>query len=123
MSLRGVTQNSNRPTTLKRELETTIIVEDSNTVVIGGLIDEGLSKTQGRTPCLGDIPFLGYAFKSTASGSEKTNLYIFLTPKVVKNPLEADKIFRKKHEEIQQMKHEEIRLYDDKNPLKSLLLE
>lgn len=103
----------NRPTTLKRELETTILVEDANTVVIGGLIDESLSKTVGRMPCLGSIPVLGWGFKSNATGSEKTNLYVFLTPRVVKNPVEAKELYDEKNEEIRQIKKEEIRLYDD----------
>ena len=113
----------NRPTTLKRELETTIIVEDSHTVVIGGLIDESLSRTVGKTPCLGDVPILGYAFKSDSTGSEKTNLYVFLTPKVVKSPLEADQVYKKKQKEINKIKKEEIKLYNDEHTLKSLLLE
>lgn len=113
----------NRPTTLKRELETTIIVEDSHTVVIGGLIDESLSRTVGKTPCLGDVPILGYAFKSDSTGSEKTNLYVFLTPKVVKSPLEADQVYKKKQKEIDKIKKEEIKLYNDEHTLKSLLLE
>ena len=115
------TANADRPTTLKREVETTIIVEDANTVVIGGLIDESLSQSVGKMPCMGDIPFLGYAFKNESTGSERTNLYIFLTPKVVKNPLEAKEIYQKKNNEIQTLRKKEIKLYEDKQTLKKLL--
>ncbi len=92
----NTTSSEDRPTTLKRELETTIIVEDGNTVVIGGLIDESLSKEVDQVPCLGDIPLLGNAFKSQSSGSDRTNLFIFLTPRVVKNTLEAKRFTRRK---------------------------
>lgn len=116
------TSNADRPTTLKRELETTIIVEDGNTVVIGGLIDESLSKEVGRVPCLGDIPVLGNAFKSQSSGSDRTNLFIFLTPRVVKNTLEAKKIYQEKKEKIDELHKQEIKLYDEDAPIKSILL-
>ena len=93
-----------RPTTLKRQIDTTIIVEDSNSVVIGGLIDETLTKSEYKTPCLGDVPLLGWAFKSVSKGEDNTNLYIFLTPKVIKNPLEAQKIYLEKGGAIQSKK-------------------
>jgi general secretion pathway protein D len=60
-----------RPTTLKRTINTTVIVKDKNTVVIGGLIDDSFSNTEYRVPCLGDIPVLGWAFKSMSKSSEK----------------------------------------------------
>jgi general secretion pathway protein D len=116
------TNNADRPTTLKRELETTIIVEDANTVVIGGLIDESLSKEVGKVPCLGDIPFLGNAFKSRSSGSDRTNLFIFLTPRVVKNTLEAKEIYKEKKDKMDELHKQEIKLYDEDAPVKSILL-
>jgi general secretion pathway protein D len=101
-----------RPTTFKREIKTTIIVEDSNSVVIGGLIDESLTKTEYKTPCLGDVPVLGWAFKSVSKGEDKTNLYVFLTPRVVKNPLELDKIYHEKAKDIESIKTGEVLLYN-----------
>ncbi len=110
--LDSVNQSSpDRPTTLKRQIETTIIVEDGNSVVIGGLIDESITKTVYKTPCLGDIPVLGWAFKTVSEGEEKTNLYVFLTPKVIKNPLEAENIYEKKSKAIESIKKGEILLY------------
>ncbi|MBF0376615.1 MAG: type II secretion system secretin GspD [Desulfamplus sp.] len=110
--LDSVTQNNNdRPTTLKRQIQTTLIVEDGNTVVIGGLIDESLSESQQSLPCLGDIPGVGYLFKTVSKGADRTNLYVFLTPKVVKNPLEAQKIYQDKKEDIDTIKRGDIKLY------------
>ncbi len=104
--------NPNRPTTLKRQIETTIVVEDGNSVVIGGLIDESQSSRQFQTPCLGSIPFMGWAFKSMGEGKEKTNLYVFLTPRVVKNPVEVRQLYEEKRTEAETLKKGEVLLYD-----------
>jgi general secretion pathway protein D len=96
-----VNQNSpDRPTTYKREIQTTIIVEDKSTVVIGGLIDTSLSESTTKVPCLGDIPALGLLFKKVSKGDDRTNLYVFLTPKVVNNPSQAQTIYEDKQKQI-----------------------
>jgi len=94
------TDGSVRPTTLKRTVDTSVIVKDNNTVVIGGLIGEDLSKTARKIPCLGSIPVLGWLFKSFARGRSKTNLYVFITPHVVRHPSEAEEIYKKKKSHI-----------------------
>jgi len=94
---------TDRPTTLKRKVETTLIVEDGNTIVIGGLIDESLSSIEHKIPCLGDLPGISYLFKNTSKGEDRTNLYVFLTPRVVKNPLEASALYRIKKKDIDQV--------------------
>ena len=101
----------NRPTTLKRTVETTVMVKDSSTVVIGGLIDDTFSQTEYKVPCLGDIPGLGWLFKTRSKGSEKSNLFIFITPKVVQNPKEASTIHESKKNAIDEMRETQIRLY------------
>lgn len=113
-----VNQSSpDRPTTLKREIDTTIIVEDGSSVIIGGLIDESLTKTRTQTPCLGGMPGVGWAFKSESKGGERTNLYVLLTPKVVKNPLEVQEIFQQKKEEMDRIRSGEIDLYRGFEPM------
>ncbi|MDL2123568.1 MAG: type II secretion system secretin GspD [Deltaproteobacteria bacterium] len=99
------------PTTLKRTIDTTVIVKDKNTVVIGGLIDDSFSNTEYKVPCLGDIPVLEWAFKSMSKSSDKTNLFIFLTPHVVKNPAEADTVYKKKKDQIDKIKEGNIKMY------------
>jgi general secretion pathway protein D len=105
------TTSPDRPTTLKRTIETTVIVKDGNTVVIGGLIDDSFTKTTFKTPCLGDIPLLGLAFKSVSKAGEKSNLYIFLTPHVVKSPAEADALYKIKKEEMDKVEEGRIKMY------------
>ena len=125
--LDSVNQSSpDRPTTLKRKIETNIIVKDTNTVVIGGLIDESLTKTQTKVPCLGDIPLLGWGFKNESKGVNKTNLYVFITPKVIQNPLEAAIIYKEKKAEIKLIQKGNINLYNQKdrtNSIQPILIE
>ncbi|MFO7554134.1 MAG: type II secretion system secretin GspD [Desulfobacterales bacterium] len=106
------TTSSDRPTTLKRTIDTTVIVKDGNTVVIGGLIEDSFSDTEFKVPCLGDIPMLGHLFKTTERGSAKTNLFVFISPRVVKNPAEAQAILDSKQDQIDQIKEGKIKMYE-----------
>jgi general secretion pathway protein D len=107
-----------RPTTLKRTIDTTVIVRDNNTVVIGGLIDDTTTNTVNKVPCLGSIPIMGWLFKAAADITEKTNLYVFLTPRVINNPAEADAIYQNKKEQIDSIEAGSIKLYEkiEKSP-------
>jgi general secretion pathway protein D len=100
-----------RPTTLKRTVETTVMVKDSSTVVIGGLIDDNFSQTEYKVPCLGDIPGLGWLFKTRSKGNEKSNLFIFITPRVIQNPEEATNILESKKTKMDEMREMQIKLY------------
>ena len=105
-----------RPTTLKRSAETTVIVKDKNTVVIGGIIGESIERGAYQVPCLGDIPGLGLLFKSRSRSRNKTNLFIFLTPHIIENPIEAQKIYDEKKEEIEKIKGGAIKMYEKPKP-------
>jgi len=100
-----------RPTTLKRAAETTVIVKDKNTVVIGGIIGESTERGSYQVPCLGDIPVLGLLFKSQSRSRNKTNLFVFLTPHIIENPIEAQKIYDEKKEEMNKIKGGAIKMY------------
>jgi general secretion pathway protein D len=105
-----------RPTTLKRSAETTVIVKDKNTVVIGGIIGESTERGAYQVPCLGDIPCLGSLFKSKSRSQNKTNLFIFLTPHIIENPLEARKIYDEKKAEIDKIRGGAIKMYKKPEP-------
>jgi len=62
-------------------------------------------------PCLGDIPLLGWLFKSLSKGGEKTNLFIFLTPHVIKNPYEIKELYKEKKEYMDKLEGTEIKMY------------
>ncbi len=102
---------SGQPTTLKRTVETTAIVKDRNTVVLGGLIDDQIDNTQYKVPCLGDIPGLGFLFSTQAKSKDKTNLYVFLTPRVIQSPEEATRVATQKRDQIDSLREEQIKLY------------
>ena len=69
-----------------RSANTVVVTPDAQTVVIGGLISNSKSSSDSKIPLLGDIPVLGYLFKSAASANQKTELLMFLTPHIVDAP-------------------------------------
>ena len=71
------------PTTRKREVETTIRMLDGQTAVIAGLLSEDGSNSNAKVPGAGDIPLLGWLFKNKEESNSKTNLLIFITPRVI----------------------------------------
>jgi general secretion pathway protein D len=80
-----------------RRVQNTVVVADGDTVVIGGLIAEVTGSQENKVPFLGDIPVLGWLFKSTSEKVRRTNLIIMLTPHIIRNPsdLEAESIYRR----------------------------
>ena len=80
--------SADTPTTYKRTASTTVVLNDSDTVVIGGIIGHDSSENEWKIPVLGDIPGLGWLFKTKSSSSAKTNMFIFITPRIVRNPAE-----------------------------------
>ncbi|MDA8429860.1 MAG: type II secretion system secretin GspD [Geobacteraceae bacterium] len=71
--------------TTKRSAKTSIVVKDKETVVIGGLIQDQEGETVSKVPFLGDIPLLGWLFKTKVKTHQKTNLMILLTPHIIKD--------------------------------------
>jgi general secretion pathway protein D len=80
--------------------------------VIGGLIDETLSRTTYEVPCLGKIPGFEWLFKSLSKSGGKSNLFIFLTPHIIENPAEAKEIYQEKKDEIDSIKEGVIKMYE-----------
>jgi general secretion pathway protein D len=107
-----------QPTTGVRTIDTTAIVKDTNTIVIGGLIDDKTSISEFKVPLLGDIPILGWLFKSRSTSREKTNLFVFLTPRVVQTQQEAAEIYGQKKEHIDKVREGQIKMFKDKKKAK-----
>ncbi len=84
------------PTTSKRKATTVVVVKDQQTVVIGGLITEKTKENVQKVPLLGDMPILGYLFKTTTRVNEKTNLLIFITPYIIRDESDLRRIFMEK---------------------------
>jgi general secretion pathway protein D len=71
--------------TKKRTIKTVVMVEDGNTIVLGGLIDEQLRQTEDKVPILGDVPLLGALFRATTTTKTKRNLMVFLRPVILRD--------------------------------------
>ncbi len=71
--------------TNKRQITTSVLVEDGEILVLGGLIDDQLRDSVSKVPILGDIPLLGWLFRSHNTSKEKQNLMIFMRPSIMRN--------------------------------------
>jgi general secretion pathway protein D len=84
------------PTTSKRSAKTTVIAKDQETVVIGGLIQERLTRSVSKVPVLGSLPLLGWLFRNESTRKQKTNLLLFLTPYIIRDQSDVRRIFERK---------------------------
>ncbi len=82
----------NGPTTNKRTIESNVLVEDGNIVVLGGLLQDEYAGNQEKVPGVGDVPLFGNLFKSESRSRKKSNLMVFLRPVVVRDARATDKI-------------------------------
>jgi general secretion pathway protein D len=88
------------PTTTKRSAKTSVLVKNGDTVVIGGMMQETFSTSESQVPLLGDIPLLGNLFKYKSISRKKTNLLIFLTPHVIKEPKDLAEVSEKQQKKM-----------------------
>ncbi|HEY4057058.1 MAG TPA: type II secretion system secretin GspD [Kofleriaceae bacterium] len=87
------------PSWTTREFETRTVVPDQQTVVIGGLLQEKIVDTKTQIPLLGDIPLLGYLFRYNERKKTKSNLVIMLTPYIIKDHLDLERIRERRQRE------------------------
>lgn len=73
----------------KREIKTTVTIDDGQIVALGGLLDDNERRTIEKIPLLGDIPGLGALFKSRAKSRQKTNLMVFIRPTILRSAADA----------------------------------
>ena len=76
----------------KRELETTLVVDDGDIAVAGGLLDQNDRLAIDKVPGLGDIPGLGALFRSTSRQRGRTNLMVFIRPTIIRSPADAQQL-------------------------------
>jgi general secretion pathway protein D len=88
------------PTITKRSTKTSVVVKDNQIVVIGGLIQEKDEEIVTKMPLLGDIPVLGWLFKTKNVTKNKTNLIVFLDPHIIKEPERLAEITKDKQKEF-----------------------
>ncbi|MCK4248604.1 MAG: type II and III secretion system protein, partial [Candidatus Omnitrophica bacterium] len=85
-SITGFTgPNNERPITSQRTAQTTVMIKNGETVMIGGLIKENNVKTEKKVPILGDLPVIKYLFKHKVDTKQRTELLVFITPNLMKS--------------------------------------
>jgi len=77
------------PSINTRSVNTQVLVDNGDTVVLGGIYEQSSVKTVNKVPLLGDIPLLGYLFRNESKTATKAELLIFVTPKIIKESLRA----------------------------------
>ena len=94
------------PTTSTRGTKTAIVVQDHDTVVLGGIMQDRLVDGSSKIPILGDIPILGLLFRTTNRQKTKTNLLLFLTPHIIRTHEDFEAISARKTQEREKLLEE-----------------
>nr|VFK78483.1 MAG: general secretion pathway protein D [Candidatus Kentron sp. SD] len=93
-------------TTRKRSIKTSVMVEDGQLIVLGGLIDDTVTETQAKVPLLGDLPLLGILFRTTQTEKQKRNLMMFLRPRILRDAETANVASYRKYNTVRAMQME-----------------
>ena len=93
----GISQSGLELITNKREIETTVLVDNNQIIVLGGLIDEDTQEVVSKVPLLGSIPLLGRIFQSSSTSTSTKNLMVFLKPTILTNSDIANEISLEKY--------------------------
>ena len=114
-----ISQGVQAPVIDKRSADTVVVTPDSQTVVIGGLIANLKTESVSKIPLLGDLPVLGFAFRSKTKRDTKTELLIFLTPHIVQTPTQLAALSTKEKEKAgvsKALTEQELNKYLDEVP-------
>jgi general secretion pathway protein D len=88
------------PTTNKKSIESTVVVDDGQIIVLGGLIEDTVTVDKSKVPVLGDIPFFGAMFRTETRTKKRTNQMVFLRPVVMRDAASANKLSIDRYEMI-----------------------
>jgi len=101
------------PALTNTRIENTLVVANGETVVIGGLLSDNVKDETTKIPFLGDIPFFGWAFKSTSTSNTKQNLLVFLTPHIIRSKEDLERATIRKREQFGEAAGAPLALEDD----------
>ena len=93
-------KDSNGPTTSKRSIESTVMVDDGSVIVLGGLLEDSYALSQDKVPLMGDLPVVGSLFRNENRSRKKTNLMVFLRPMVIRDNATSDALMMDRYEAI-----------------------
>ena len=99
--------NSN-PITSERKIDTKVMADNGQTIVLGGLMDDNITERLQKVPILGDIPIIGALFRSTSTAVGKKHLLIFIRPTIVRDKREMDSVTAKKYRVIREQQLQKI---------------
>lgn len=121
-SLSGSSTGAADVVTDKRALKTTVMVDDGQVLVLGGLLDDQLTESEQKVPLLGDIPILGWLFRYQSTQKVKRDLMVFLHPRILREGKQSNSLSSSKYSYIRarqmSMRDEGVRLMrDDVTPL------
>jgi general secretion pathway protein D len=97
------TSNSAGIITNKRSIQTAVLVNDGQTIVLGGLMQDNVSENNSKIPGLGDIPGIGALFRSNSRTMQKTDLMVFLRPIIVRTEGEGNSISQRRYDRMQDL--------------------
>lgn len=106
----GVTKTSTPAADLvtnKRSIDTNVMVEDGQILVLGGLIQDDFTDAESKVPVLGDLPIIGGAFKQNSTNRKKQNLMVFIHPVILPDREAADAYSRSKYHTLQRQQQEQ----------------
>lgn len=95
----GSESSTNGPSWGTSELKNSVVVHDQQTIVIGGIMSDSLEDETRKVPVLGDLPLFGHLFRSTTRVKRKTNLLVLLTPHIVGDQRDAQRILDRRMRE------------------------
>ncbi|RKZ69427.1 MAG: type II secretion system protein GspD [Gammaproteobacteria bacterium] len=104
--------------TRKRSIKTTVLVDDGGILVLGGLIQDEVSDSESKIPLLGDIPVIGFLFRSQKTTKTKANLMVFLRPSILRDARDAAFVTNEKYSYLRGIESES---YDKENDSYGLL--
>jgi general secretion pathway protein D len=95
----GTDEQTQQPITANRAAKTVVVIDDQQTVVIGGLMRDRTNDSEAKIPLLGDLPLIGVFFRQRDRKIEKVNLLLVLTPYIIRDTLDFQRIFERKMSE------------------------
>ncbi|HEY9147780.1 MAG TPA: type II secretion system protein GspD, partial [Gammaproteobacteria bacterium] len=121
-SLSGSSAGASDIVTNKRALKTTVMVDDGQVLVLGGLLDDQLTESEQKVPLLGDIPILGWLFRHQSTQKVKRDLMVFLHPRILRDGEQSNSLSSSKYSYIRArqmaMRDDGVRLMrDDVTPV------
>ncbi|WP_081847901.1 type II secretion system secretin GspD [Microbulbifer sp. HZ11] len=96
--------------TSKREIRTKVLIDDGAILVLGGLIEDNVTELKNKVPLLGDIPGIGRLFRNAQKDVSKTNLMVFIRPRILSNQIAGYEETRRRYRDMQE---KQLRMRDD----------